>query len=221
MEINQDVYSSRFPPRDSNLMILIRVPDCCVYVIQLYCPVSSCRHREDPYDRFWFFQGTNSTMLQSTAPLEYLTGANGSVLVANGLYGQPPGAALENAVSTSGTLTISLPGIISLQDQSSYTVRLALYFAELGPTPNSRGFSVEAPLYANGSTYAPDNYGSHVAYEEWIYFTSNVPTPIVDLVPSNKSSTSPTSGPLLNALELLEQIEFTATRTNDADGSYL
>jgi hypothetical protein len=160
-------------------------------------------------------------MLQSTAPLEYLTGANGSVLVANDLYGQPPGAALENAVSTSGTLTISLPGILLLQDQSSYTVRLALYFAELSPTPNSRGFFVEAPVYANGSTYAPDNYGINVAYEEWIYFTSNAPTPIVELVPSNNSSTSPTSGPLLNALELLEQIEFTATRTNDADGSYL
>jgi len=180
-------------------------------------------------------------MLQSTAPLEYLTGTNGSVLVANGLYGQPPGAALENAVSTSGTLTISLPGILapenavstsgtltislpgilSLQDQSSYTVRLALYFAELSPTPNSRGFFVEAPAYANGSTYAPDNYSSNVAYEEWIYFTSQAPTPIVDLVPSNNSNTSPTSGPLLNALELLEQIEFTATRTNDADGSYL
>ncbi|KAH9535432.1 hypothetical protein CY35_17G053100 [Sphagnum magellanicum] len=177
------------------------------------------RYPEDPYDRFWFFQGTNSTMLQSTAPLEYLTGANGSVLVASDLYGQPPGAALENAVSTSGTLTISLPGILSLQGQSSYTVRLALYFAELSPTPNSRGFFVEAPVYANGSVYAPDNYGSHVAYEEWIYFTSNVPTPIVDLVPSNNSSTSPTSGPLLNALELLEQIEFTATRTNDADAA--
>jgi hypothetical protein len=26
---------------------------------------------------------------------------------------------------------------------------------------------------------------------------------------------------LLNALELLQQIEFTATRTNDVDGSYL
>ncbi|KAH9535429.1 hypothetical protein CY35_17G052900 [Sphagnum magellanicum] len=177
------------------------------------------RYPEDPYDRFWFFQGTNSTMLQSTAPLESLTGANGSVLVANRLYGQPPGAALENAVSTSGTLTISLRGIMSLQDQSSYTVRLALYFAELSPTPNSRGFFVEAPVYANGSTYAPDNDGSHVAYEEWIYFTSNVPTPIVDLVPSNKSSTSPTSGPLLNALELLQQIEFTATRTNDVDAA--
>jgi hypothetical protein len=192
-----------------------------MYVIQLHCPVSSCRYPEDPYDRFWFFQGTNSTMLQSTAPLEYLSAANGSVLVANGLFGQPPGAALENAVSTSGTLTISLPGILSLQDQSSYTVRLALYFAELSPTPNSRGFLVDAPAYANGSTYAPDNYGSLVAYEDWIYFTSNVPTPIVDLVPSNTSSTSPTSGPLLNALELLERIEFTATRTNDADGSYL
>jgi hypothetical protein len=117
------------------------------------------------------------------------------------------------------TLTISLPEILSLQDQSSYTVRLALYFAELSPTPNSRGFSIEAPVYANGSTYAPDNSGSPVAYEEWIYFSSNVPTPTVDLAPSNKSSTSPTSGPLLNALELLEQIEFTATRTNDADGS--
>ncbi|CAK9209368.1 unnamed protein product [Sphagnum troendelagicum] len=160
-------------------------------------------------------------MLQSTAPLEYLTGANGSVRVDIGLYGQPPGAALENAVSTSGTLTISLPEILSLQGQSNYTVRLALYFAELSPTPNSRGFFVEAPLYANGSTYAPDNYGSHMAYEDWIYFTSNDPTPIVDLVPSSNSNTSPTSGPLLNALELLEQIEFTATRTNYADGSYL
>ncbi len=93
--------------QESNLMILIRVRDCCMYVIQLHCPVSSCRYPADPYDRFWFFQGTNSTMLQSTAPLEYLTGPNGSVLVANGLYGQPPGVALENAVSTSGTLTIS------------------------------------------------------------------------------------------------------------------
>jgi hypothetical protein len=158
-------------------------------------------------------------MLQSSAPLEYLTAANGSVLVSNSLYGVPPGAALENAVSTSGSLTILLPGILLLQDQNSYTVRLALYFAELSRTPNSRGFFVEAPVYANGSTYAPDNYGSHVAYEEWIYFTSNVRPPIVDLVPSNNSSTSPTSGPLLNALELLEQIEFTATRTNDADGS--
>jgi hypothetical protein len=141
------------------------------------------------------------------------------VLIANNLYGVPPGAALENAVSTSGTLTISLPGILWLQGQSSYTVRLALYFAELSPTPNSRGFFVDAPAYANWSVEAPDNYGSNVAYEEWMYFTSNVPTPIVDLVPSNNSSTSPTSGPLLNALELLEQIEFTATRTNDADGS--
>jgi hypothetical protein len=158
-------------------------------------------------------------MLQITAPLEYLTGANGSVLIANRLYGQPPGAALEIAVSTSSTLTISLAGILSLQHQSSYTVRLALYFAELSPTPNFRGFFVEAPVYTNGSTYAPDNYGTHVAYEEWNYFTSNVPTPIVDLVSTNKSSTSPTSGPLLNALELLEQIEFTATRINDADGS--
>jgi hypothetical protein len=143
------------------------------------------------------------------------------VLGANRLYGQPPGAALENAVSTSGTLTISLPGILSLQDQSSYTARLALYFAELSPTPNSRGLFVDAPVYANGSTYAPDNYGSHVAYKEYIYFTSNVPTPLLDLVPSNTSSTSPTSGPLLHALELLEHIKFTATRTNDDDGSYL
>jgi hypothetical protein len=172
------------------------------------------------------------------------------VIVANDLYGQPPGAALENAVSTSGSLTISLPGsltislsgslensspgILSLQGQSSYTVRLALYFAELSPTPTSGGFFVEAPLYpngssANGSMDAPDNYGSNVAYEEWIYFTFNDPTPIVDIVPTYNSSNSPTSGPffsasptsgpLLNALELLEQIEFTATRTNDADGS--
>jgi hypothetical protein len=128
-------------------MILIRVRDCCMYVIHLHCPVSSFSYPEDPFDRFWFFQGTNSTMLQSTAPLEYLTGANGSVLGANRLYGQPPGAALENAVSTSGTLTISLPGILSLQDQSSYTARLALHFAELSPTPDSRGLFVDAPVY--------------------------------------------------------------------------
>jgi hypothetical protein len=70
-------------------MILIRVRDRCTYVIQLHCPVFSCSYPEDPYDRFWSFQGTNSTMLQSTAPLQYLTGANGSVLLANGLYGQP------------------------------------------------------------------------------------------------------------------------------------
>jgi hypothetical protein len=94
------------------------------------------RHPDDEFDRYWFpIQGSNSTFIQSTSPLQSLV-ASKIVGFSNQLYGEPPARVMDTALTSSGNITITFP------DDYSYQYILSFYYAELNSTANasSRNF---------------------------------------------------------------------------------
>ncbi|KAH9530835.1 hypothetical protein CY35_19G004900 [Sphagnum magellanicum] len=99
------------------------------------------RHPDDEFDRYWFpIQGSNSTFIQSTSPLQSLV-ASKIVGPNNGLWGEPPETVMDTALTSSGNITITFP------DNYNYEYILLFYYAELNSTANasSRNFYLEVP----------------------------------------------------------------------------
>jgi hypothetical protein len=183
-----------------------------------YCIFGYCRHPDDEFDRYWFpIQGSNSTFIQSTSPLQSLV-ASKIVGFTEQLYGEPPATVTDTALTSSGNITITFP------DDYSYQYILSFYYAELNSTANasSRNFYLEVPGGYYGSVLL-NPYSNHsnvlfspveVRYWELPYTPG---TDIVLLYP-DQSVSSPL-GPIANALETWEiSTNLMATMTNNQDG---
>ncbi|CAK9266667.1 unnamed protein product [Sphagnum jensenii] len=101
------------------------------------------RHPDDEFDRYWFpIQGSNSTFIQSTSPLQTLVA---SKIVGNEgiIWGEPPARVMDTALTSSGNITISFP------DDYNYEYILSFYYAELNSTANasSQNFYLEIKLF--------------------------------------------------------------------------
>ncbi|KAH8936949.1 hypothetical protein BDL97_17G112500 [Sphagnum fallax] len=109
------------------------------------------RHPDDQFDRYWFpIQGSNSTFIQSTSPLQSLV-ASQIVGNAGSILGYPPATVMDTALTSSGNITISIP------DDYNYEYILSFYYAELNSTANagSRIFYLEAPDQTVSSPLGP------------------------------------------------------------------
>ncbi|CAK9266713.1 unnamed protein product [Sphagnum jensenii] len=109
------------------------------------------RHPDDQFDRYWFpIQGSNSTFIQSTSPLQSLVA---SQIVGNGesIWGYPPATVMDTALTSSGNITISIP------DDYNYVYILSFYYAEFNSTANagSRIFYLEVPDQTVSSPLGP------------------------------------------------------------------
>ncbi|CAN5964114.1 unnamed protein product [Sphagnum jensenii] len=159
------------------------------------------RYPDDEFDRCWFpIQGSNSTFIQSTSPLQSLV-ASKTVGLNDGLSGSPPATVLDTALTSTGNITITFP------DDYSYLYILSFYYAELNSTANasSRNFYLEAPgtagdyllnPYSNGSDYVFN--ANDVVLWDLLY------TPGTDIVLYPDQTVSSPLGPIANALEFLQ-----------------
>ncbi|CAN5964077.1 unnamed protein product, partial [Sphagnum jensenii] len=108
------------------------------------------RHPDDEFDRYWFpIQGSNSTFIQSTSPLQSLVARQ--IVGEAGAWGDPPETVMDTALTSSGNITISFP------DDYNYEYILSLYYAELNSTANasSRIFYVEVQDQTVSSPLGP------------------------------------------------------------------
>ncbi|KAH9530858.1 hypothetical protein CY35_19G005900 [Sphagnum magellanicum] len=174
------------------------------------------RHPDDQFDRYWFpIQGSNSTFIQSTSPLQSLV-ASKIVGDGNGIFGEPPATVLDTALTSSGNITITFP------DNYNYEYILSLYFAELNSTANasSRNFYLEIVGSNIGSTlvnpYSDSLSGLFSAVFD-IYWGLSY-TPGADIVLYPDQTVSSPLGPIVNALENWEMsTNPIATMTNNED----
>jgi len=190
------------------------------FSVCFYSIFGCCRYPDDEFDRYWFpIQGSNSTFIQSTSPLQSLvaskTGGPNPIL-----WGDPPQTVIDTALTSSGNITITFP------DNYNYEYILSFYYAELNSTANasSRIFFLYVPTgnprvsllnpYANGSNPVSS------ALVRVLYDLSYTPGTDIVLYPDETFS-SPL-GPIANALETWElSTNPLATMTNNQDGELL
>jgi hypothetical protein len=182
-----------------------------------YCIFGHCRHPDDEFDRYWFpIQGSNSTFIQSTSPLQSLV-ASKIIEFTNQLPGEPPATVIDTALTSSGNITITFP------DDYSYQYTLSFYFAELNSTANasSRNFYLAVPGSYYGSVLL-NPYSNHSAgvFSSTAELYWDLPyTPGTDIVLYPDQAVSSPLGPIANALETFEMsTNPMATMTNNQDG---
>ncbi|CAK9266655.1 unnamed protein product, partial [Sphagnum jensenii] len=174
------------------------------------------RHPDDEFDRYWFpIQGSNSTFIQSTSPLQSLV-ASKIVRLSNVLYGEPPATVMDTALTSSGNITITFP------DDYSYQYILTFYYAELNSTANasSRNFYLEVPGSYYGFTLLnPYSNSSQGVFSPVLEGYWGLPyTPGTDIVLYPDQTVSSPLGPIANALETWEMsTNPMATMTNNQD----
>ncbi|KAH9530807.1 hypothetical protein CY35_19G003500 [Sphagnum magellanicum] len=174
------------------------------------------RHPDDQFDRYWFpIQGSNSTFIQSTSPLQSLV-ASKIVGDGNGIFGEPPATVMDTALRSSGNITITFP------DNYNYEYILSFYFAELNSTANasSRIFYIHVPTSNPRdillNPYSESLSGLFSAVFDIYWGLSYTPGADIVLYP-NQTVSSPL-GPIVNALENWEMsTNPIATMTNNED----
>ncbi|KAH8913186.1 hypothetical protein BDL97_U01400 [Sphagnum fallax] len=153
---------------------------------------------DDEFDRYWFpIQGSNSTFIQSTSPLQSLV-ASKTVGLNDGLSGSPPATVLDTALTSSGNITITFP------DDYSYLYILSFYCAELNSTANasSRNFYLEAPGTPGDYLLNPYSDGSDYLFNaNDLVLWDLLYTPGTDIVLYPDQTVSSPLGPIANALE--------------------
>jgi hypothetical protein len=178
-----------------------------------------CRYPDDEFDRYWFpIQGSNSTFIQSTSPLQSLV-ASKKVGPNNRLWGEPPDTVMDTALTSSGNITITFP------DNYSYEYILSFYYAELNSTANasSRNFDLEVSSLPGSVLLNPYSNSSNSAFNAsmlgfWLLFY----TPGTDIVLYPDQTVSSPLGPIANALESKEiRTNSMATMTDHEDGELL
>jgi hypothetical protein len=187
----------------------------CFYRIFGYC-----RHPDDEFDRYWFpIQGSNSTFIQSTSPLQSLV-ASKIVGPNNGIWDETPATVMDTALTSSGNITITFP------DHYNYEYILTLYYAELNSTANasSRFFYIDVPTSAPRdilvNPYSNSSNGPFSAVPRLFWDLSY--TPGTDIVLYPDQTVSSPLGPIANALETWEvSTNQIATMTNNQDGELL
>ncbi len=177
-----------------------------------YCIFGYCRHPDDESDRYWFpIQGSNSTFIQSTSPLQTLVASK--IVNIEGWWDQPPQIVMDTALTSTGNITITFP------DDYSYNCILSFYYAELNSTANasSRNFYLQIPeeaILLNPYSNASDN-----AFRINVLSIDLPYTPGTDIVLYPDQTVSSPLGPIANALEILElSTNPMATITNYQDG---
>ncbi len=193
----------------------------CWLLLILFLLRFYCRHPDDEFDRYWFpIQGSNSTFIQSTSPLQSLV-ASQIVGPNNGLWGKPPETVMDTALTSSGNITITFP------DDYNYEYILSFYYAELNSTANasSRIFYIDVPTSNPRddillNPYSNSSNGLFSAVIELYWELSYAPGTDIVLYPDQTVS-SPL-GPIANALETWEMsTNQIATMTNNQDGELL
>jgi hypothetical protein len=171
------------------------------------------RHPDDEFDRYWFpIQGSNSTFIQSTSPLQTLVASK--IVNIEGWWDQPPQIVMDTALTSTGNITITFP------DDYSYNCILSFYYAELNSTANasSRNFYLQIPeeaILLNPYSNASDN-AFRINIESFIDLSY---TPGTDIVLYPDQTVSSPLGPIANALEIWElSTNPMATTTNYQDG---
>ncbi|KAH9531367.1 hypothetical protein CY35_19G034300 [Sphagnum magellanicum] len=175
------------------------------------------RHPDDQFDRYWFpIQGSNSTFIQSTSPLQSLV-ASKIVGDGNGIYGEPAATVMNTALTSSGNITITFP------DDYSYQYILSFYYAELNSTANasSRNFYLEVPGSYTGfillNPYSNGTLNSVFRAAGYVFWDVSY-TPGTDIVLYPDETVSSPLGPIANALETWEMsTNPMATMTNNQD----
>ncbi|CAK9266720.1 unnamed protein product, partial [Sphagnum jensenii] len=175
------------------------------------------RHPDDEFDRYWFpVQGSNSTFIQSTSPLQSLVA---SKIVGNegATWGDPPAAVMDTALTSSGEITISFP------DDYNYEYILSFYYAELNSTANasSRIFYLDVQGSSPGDSFLnPYSESSNAVFSAHIDLYWDIAyTPGADIVLYLDQTVSSPLGPIANALETWEMsTNPMATMTNNQDG---
>ncbi|KAH8970054.1 hypothetical protein BDL97_02G066900 [Sphagnum fallax] len=157
------------------------------------------RYPDDEFDRYWFpIQGSNSTFIQSTSPLQSLV-ASKTVWLSNGFPGTAPETVLESALTSSGNITFTFP------DDYSYHFILSFYCAELNSTANasSRNFYIEVPGTPGDYLLNPYSNGSNSVFNAIeVIFWDLLYTPGTDIVLYPDQTVSSPLGPIANALEI-------------------
>ncbi|KAH9530805.1 hypothetical protein CY35_19G003400 [Sphagnum magellanicum] len=174
------------------------------------------RHPDDQFDRYWFpIQGSNSTFIQSTSPLQSLVA---SKIVGDGnlLWGEPPATVMDTALTSSGNITITFP------DDYSYQYILSFYYAELNSTANasSRNFYLEVPgSYTGFILLNPYSNATNSVFRATGYLYWELPyTPGMDIVLYPDQTVSSPLGPIANALKTWEMSTNSMPRmTNNED----
>ncbi|CAK9869247.1 unnamed protein product [Sphagnum jensenii] len=173
------------------------------------------RHPDDEFDRYWFpIQGSNSTFIQSTSPLQTLVASKivGDEVI---IPGEPPATVMDTALTSSGNITISFP------DDYNYEYILSFYYAELNSTANasSRNFYLEVQGGSEGAVLLNPYYASTAAFTADIYLYQDIAyTPGADIVLYPDQTVSSPLGPIANALETWEMsTNSMATMTNNQD----
>jgi hypothetical protein len=184
-----------------------------------YCIFGYCRHPDDEFDLYWFpIQGSNSTFIQSTSPLQSLV-ASKIVELTNKLYGEPPATVMDTALTSSGNITITFA------DDYSYQYILSFYFAELNSTANasSRIFYIDVPTSNPRDILLNPYSDSKGVFRAVLYVPSELLyTPGTDIVLYPDQTVSSPLGPIANALETWEMsTNPMATMTNNQDGELL
>ncbi|CAK9266719.1 unnamed protein product [Sphagnum jensenii] len=155
------------------------------------------RYPDDEFDRYWFpIQGSNSTFIQSTSPLQSLV-ASKTVRLSDGLFGSPPETVLESALTSSGNITFTFP------DDYSYLYILGFYYAELNSTANasSRNFYIEVPGTAGDFLLNPySNSSDYVFNANRLLLSDLLYTPGADIVLYPDPTVPSPLGPIANAL---------------------
>ncbi|KAH8936918.1 hypothetical protein BDL97_17G111600 [Sphagnum fallax] len=155
------------------------------------------RHPDDESDRYWFpIQGSNSTFIQSTSPLQTLVASK--IVNIEGWWDDPPQIVMDTALTSTGNITITFP------DDYSYNCILSFYYAELNSTANasSRNFYLQIPeeaILLNPYSNASDN-----AFRINVLSIDLPYTPGTDIVLYPDQTVSSPLGPIANALEILE-----------------
>lgn len=184
-----------------------------------------CRYPDDPFDRYWFAQGTNSTYLQAATPLQALSITQPIANTKNDSF-YVPWPVLQSGLQlpAPGNMTV-LPFVGPQLAAGLFNLtEVCLHFAELDPTANitSREFFITVPRPT----------GPQVVVENAFNYT-NPPAPyaantwyIWDLLKSGPSTSftfTPTvnavKGPIINGMELFSISEPVDVRmTTDRDG---
>ncbi|CAK9213884.1 unnamed protein product, partial [Sphagnum troendelagicum] len=173
------------------------------------------RHPDDQFDRYWFpIQGSNSTFIQSTSPLQSLVASQIVSNYGGSIWGYPPATVLDTALTSSGNITISIP------DDYNYEYILSFYYAELNSTANSgsRIFYLEVPGQGDFLVNPYSDSSNGVFSAAVIVLPAIAYTPGADIVLYPDQTVSSPLGPIANALETWERsTNPMATMTNNQD----
>ncbi|KAG0614661.1 hypothetical protein M758_6G194000 [Ceratodon purpureus] len=187
------------------------------------------RYPDDPFDRYWFGQGTNTSYLQTATPLKVLNTTLPIVNTEKNAF-YVPWPVLQDGLQlpAPGNMTLLANGGTEGDSDVYSLAEICLHFAELDETANitSRGFDITVPRPG----------GPQVFYENAFNYTDNftkIPMPftantwyfwdLIDFGPSSAITFSPSPnavrGPIINGMELFaitEPADLTLTTSGNA-----